>query len=99
VELGGPQAETLAYRAAAYRYLGDLPQARNDADYAIALNPKLPEAYLERANVERLTNDPNGARKDWLKVIELAPNSAAADSARDNIEHLDLRVEPIPEAR
>ena len=93
---GGPRADALAYRASAWRFLGDLKQARADAERAVQTDPKLVEGWLELANVKRLAGDTAGARKDWLKVIELAPASAAADAARDNIETLDVHVEGAP---
>lgn len=96
---GGPRADALAYRASAWRFLGDLKQARADAERSVQTDPKLVEGWLELANVKRLTGDTAGARKDWLKVIELAPQSAAADAARDNIETLDVHVEGAPPAK
>jgi tetratricopeptide (TPR) repeat protein len=93
---GGPRADALAYRASAWRYLGDLKQARLDADKAVQSDPRLPDAWLELGNIKRLTGEAAGARQSWLKVIELAPDSAAADAARDNIETLDVHVEGAP---
>jgi len=93
---GGPRADALAYRAAAWRFLGDLTQARVDAEKAIQNDPNLAEAWLELGNVKRLAGDDAGARQGWLKVIALAPVSAAADAARDNIETLDVHIEGAP---
>jgi tetratricopeptide (TPR) repeat protein len=94
--IGGPRGDALAYRASAYRHLGDLKQARADADKAVQMDPKLPDAWLERANIKRLTGDDAGARRDWLTVLDLAPDSAAADAARENLETLDVHVEGPP---
>ena len=93
---GGPRADALAYRASAWRYLGDLKQARLDADKSVQSDPGLVAGWLELGNIKRLTGDLAGARQGWLKVIELAPDSAAADDARDNIETLDVHVESAP---
>ncbi len=96
--LGGPRGDALAYRAAAWRYLGDLKQARLDAEAAVKTEPGLVEGWLELGNVKRLAQDDAGARKAWLKVIELAPDSPAADDARDNIATLDVHIDnpPVP---
>jgi tetratricopeptide (TPR) repeat protein len=89
----GPRADALAYRASAWRFLGDLKQARFDAEKAVQSDPTLAEAWLELGNIKRLSDDATGARQDWLHVIALSPDSAAADAARDNIETLDVHVE------
>lgn len=94
--IGGPRADALAYRAAAWRYLGDLKQARLDAEKAVQNDPNLAEGWLELGNIKRLAGDTNGARQGWMKVIALAPDSPAADDARDNIETLDVHVEGAP---
>jgi tetratricopeptide (TPR) repeat protein len=94
--VGGPRADALAYRAAAWRYLGDLKQARLDAEKAVQKDPNLAEGWLELGNVKRLAGDTDGARQGWMKVIALAPDSPAADNARDNIETLDVHVEDTP---
>jgi tetratricopeptide (TPR) repeat protein len=91
-----PRADAFAYRAAAWRYLGDLKQARLDAEKSVRSDPSLPEAWLELGNVKRLTGDESGARQGWLKVIQLAPMSAAADAARDDLEMLDVHVDGVP---
>jgi len=95
----GPRADALAYRASAWRYLEDLKQARADAEAAIKLDPALVPGWLELGNIKRLTKDDAGARKAWLKVIELAPESPAADDARDNIATLDVHIDNPPPAK
>lgn len=94
----GPRADALAYRASAWRYLNDLKQARADADASVKLDPGLIAGWLELGNIKRLSHDDAGARRAWLKVIELAPDSAAADDARDNIATLDVHIENPPTA-
>jgi tetratricopeptide (TPR) repeat protein len=88
---GVNRADVFAYRAAAYRLLGSLDHALADAERAVAAGPTVPEAWLERANVRRLKGDAAGARQDWLKVLEIAPDGAAADAARRNLETLDVK--------
>jgi tetratricopeptide (TPR) repeat protein len=96
VGAGAAGADVFAYRAAAYRLLGSLPNALADAERAVQAGPTLPEAFLERANVRRLSGDASGARQDWLKVVSLSPDSAAADAARQNLETLDVRKDVAP---
>jgi tetratricopeptide (TPR) repeat protein len=94
----GPRADALAYRASAWRYLNDLKQAHADAEASVKLDPGLVAGWLELGNIKRLSQDDAGARKAWLKVIELAPDSAAADDARDNIATLDVHIDTPPAA-
>ena len=83
-------ATALAYRAAAQRYLGDTDEALVDAESAVRSDPTHLGALLERGNLYRMKKRLADARKDWLKILEVDPDSAAADSARLNIEHLDV---------
>jgi tetratricopeptide (TPR) repeat protein len=85
------RADALTFRATAKRYLDDLPGAAADSAAAIAIDPLYQDAWLEAGMVKRLQNNPNGARQDWLKVLEIAPNSPGADMARRNIEMMDLK--------
>jgi hypothetical protein len=38
--------------------------------------------------------DEDGAREDWIKVLNAAPESAAADVARSGIERMEIHLEP-----
>jgi Tfp pilus assembly protein PilF len=77
---------------------GDLKAARQDADDAVKAAPDSADAWLERANIRKLEKDDKGAHADWLKVLQLAPDSPAADAARDNIEAMDLHPDaPVKE--
>jgi tetratricopeptide (TPR) repeat protein len=93
---GAARGEALTYRAAANRLLGNLADARKDADAAVAAVPGSADAWLERANVRRLQKDDKGARADWIKVLEIAPDSPAGDAARDNLAAMDIHVEDAP---
>jgi predicted negative regulator of RcsB-dependent stress response len=44
---------------------------------------------LERGNIRRLKGDTAGARQDWRRVVELAPDSAAAAAAKVNLDRLN----------
>lgn len=48
--------------------------------------------YLaQAAQTWRLAGDDAGARADWLALLDRAPNSAAAQAARNNLERLDVK--------
>ncbi|HZL58756.1 MAG TPA: tetratricopeptide repeat protein [Stellaceae bacterium] len=81
----------LLYRASAYRNAGGddgLELALADAEAALKLEPDWSPALLERGNIRRLKGDTKGARADWERVQQLAPNSAAAEYARNNLAHI-----------
>ncbi|MBK1663134.1 hypothetical protein CKO38_03440 [Rhodospirillum rubrum] len=82
----------LVLRASAQRRQGRLTAARADAEAAVKRAPDDAEARLERGDVRLALGDRDGARADWLKVLELAPREGAADAARARIETLDLKV-------
>lgn len=84
--------DAYVFRAAAYRLLDKLELALADVEKALALQPYHPDGLLERGILRRLRQNVGGARKDWLNVIRLAPDSAAAVAARRNLESMD--VEP-----
>jgi lipoprotein NlpI len=83
----------LAFRAAAYRYVDSLELAEQDANEAVHVAPDIPESWLERGILRRLKGDLKGARADWLQVLVLDPEGAAGDTARANIERLELHLD------
>jgi tetratricopeptide (TPR) repeat protein len=85
------RVDALIFRASAHRALDQLDPALRDADTALRLAPDEPDALLERGNIRRLKGDKAGARKDWLRVAEVAPNTAADTAAKDNLEKLDVK--------
>jgi hypothetical protein len=40
----------------------------------------------------RLAGETDGAREDWLKLIELHNGSPAAETAKRNLEKLDVKT-------
>lgn len=90
-ELAPDRADVLVYRASAYRHVDAPAMARNDVREALGHAPYHPEGLLERGILRRMNDNPEGARRDWLKVIDVAPASAAADAARANIARLDVK--------
>ena len=90
--MGAPgHPDALAFRAAASRFLDETVAARADTDAALARDPNHPEALLERGILKRLTGDKDGARADWIKLLEVAPGTGAADAARANLEKMDVK--------
>jgi tetratricopeptide (TPR) repeat protein len=79
-------------RASAYRYVDSLPLAREDAEAAYRLAPDRPEVLLEYGNVLRLDGKPDQARQMWLRLIQLHDGTPASDSARRNLELLDVKA-------
>jgi tetratricopeptide (TPR) repeat protein len=84
------QIEALIFRATVLRFLDRLSEAETEIFSALELDKNNPDGLLERGIIRRLKGDKNGSRRDWLKVIEIAPNYIAAESARANLEKMDL---------
>ena len=70
---------------------GDPKGALEDAETALALNPRLPEALLERGILRFEAGDKKAARADLIQVRLIAPDSAAAISAGLYIEKMDVK--------
>ena len=66
-----------------------LKSAAADLDQALSLDPRHPEALLERGIVRGLKGDGDGARADWRTLIDDEPNTPAAEQARLNLQRLD----------
>ena len=90
LRLDPTRADALAFRAAARRQLGDNNRAMEDIDLALSLEPNLIEGLVERGILFRLSGDFDAARQDWIRVLEISPNSPAGETARKNIEKLEL---------
>ena len=84
--------EAMVLRAVGYRYLDKLELAKDDLARALVLDPAFPDALLERGMIRRLEDNNGGAREDWMKAIAAAPESPAADTARRNLEMMDVKV-------
>lgn len=90
-ELAPDRADVLVFRASAYRHVEAPTMAKADIRAALKRRPNHPEGLLEQGNIRRLAGNKKGAREAWLKVIEVAPESPAADAARANLEKLDVK--------
>jgi two-component system nitrogen regulation sensor histidine kinase NtrY len=60
-------------------------EALASVERALALAPDHPEALLERGILRQLRGDADGARRDWERVLAVAPDSLAADLADQNL--------------
>lgn len=90
-EIAPARADILVYRASAYRHVEAPTMARSDIKAALKRNPDHLEGLLERGILRRLNGNKNGARADWLRILDLAPDSPAADAARENLAKLDVK--------
>jgi tetratricopeptide (TPR) repeat protein len=91
-------ADALAFRASAHRHMNDADLALIDAEQAVAIDPHNVVALLERGILYRLKKREADARQDWLRILQIAPDSEAGVAARANIERMDLRPEAAPKA-
>ena len=71
----------------------DLLSLAAQAQAALAIDPDEPTALLERGVLHQQDGELAAARADWQRTIESAPESDAADLARQNIELLDAGPE------
>ena len=85
VVLDADRAEAWVLRAAAQRRLERLNPAEDSITTALRLAPRNVEALLERGILRQLRGEAEAARRDWERVMELAPDSAAADLAAQNL--------------
>jgi Flp pilus assembly protein TadD len=90
-ELVPDDPDVYAMRAAAYRQLETPDLADENIDRALKLSPSHPGALLERGYLRRDKGDAEGARSDWLTVIQVTPGSEIANEAQKNIEKLDIK--------
>jgi regulator of sirC expression with transglutaminase-like and TPR domain len=88
-EPGNVQA--LVLRSSARRAQKNLQGAMGDVTQALLLDAENVEALVERGLLRAAQGDKAGARKDFLAVLERAPDGDAAASARVEIEKLELK--------
>lgn len=80
------------FRASARRMQEKLDAALEDLQLALALSPKDAAALLERGVIYRLKQKPDQARADWLAAIAAGPEGETANTARRNLEMLDMKA-------
>jgi tetratricopeptide (TPR) repeat protein len=84
-------AEAYLLRATAWREVGTTELAMEDINRAVQKAPGDPAVLLERGRLHKLTNDVDGAQRDFLAVIKIAPSSDAGTTARHELESLTSR--------
>lgn len=92
VKISPNLVDAYVFRANAYRRLDDLDSAEADADKAISLDSLHPEALLERGMIHKLRGDKVAARRDWLTLVTVAPDTEAARIARANLDRMDAGI-------
>jgi tetratricopeptide (TPR) repeat protein len=91
-DLSSDRGTILVMRATAYRKLEQPDLAKDNIDLALKADPNDPDGLLERGTQRALAGDKDGARQDWMRTIELAPDSPAADDARADLADLDVKA-------
>lgn len=94
LEIEPSRAEAWLYRANAYRHLNSLDLALDDADRAVALSSRSPEALLERATIKSLRKDEAGARADLQSIVKLAPGSIQGQEAAKRLKAPPAKATP-----
>ena len=82
------RVDALVYRATAWRHIGNLDLALDDARRALKIAPGHLDALLESGIVRRLQGDAAGAAADWRRLIDIDPRAPAAAAARENLGRL-----------
>ncbi|NVK19829.1 MAG: hypothetical protein HWE30_14115 [Methylocystaceae bacterium] len=90
LSLDNNNVDALVFRGTIYRLLENFDAAMSDIKRANALDPAHGEALLERGMLYRISGQNDQARKDWIAVIEIDPTSASAETARLNLEKMDV---------
>lgn len=93
LDLDARRTDALVFRAAAWRHLNQLGLAQDDVDRAFAVDAENPDALLERGILRQRQGDRAGARRDWEQAMQLAPDTATADLAQQNLALLDAGPE------
>ena len=73
--LAGDDATLRARLAEMHLTSGQFELARQDADLALNLDPKLPSAWAIRGGVMRATGQPRDALADYLRALSYAPTN------------------------
>lgn len=96
LEIAPDRAEAWLYRANAYRHVNSLDLALEDANRAVALSSRSPEALLERATIKSLRKDEAGARADLQAIVRLAPKTIQGQEAAKRLKAPPPKAAPKP---
>lgn len=86
-----PATASLVTRARLKREAGDRMAALADISHALGIDPKFPEALLERGRLRALSGDKKNARLDFVEASMLAKKGPIADAAQLEMAKLDIR--------
>ena len=86
--------DALVLRGSAYRKLDIKDLAADDIDRVLAAEPNNIDALLESGLLARDRGDKTAARLAWVRILELASDSATADAVRNHIQEMDIRQDP-----
>lgn len=92
LDIDPARAQALVFRASAYRRVNSPELALADIQRALAIDPTHPGGFLERGNIRFEAGDRDSARRDWLKILRLAPWSPSAEAARLNLGKIDVKT-------
>ncbi len=87
----------LVLRGSAYRHLNIVELAEDDIERVLKADPENTDALLEKGLLALNSGDITSARKVWIRVLELAPDSTAGDAVRSHLESMDINIEPSPD--
>jgi tetratricopeptide (TPR) repeat protein len=89
IDLSPDRADAYIYRGAAYRAVNALDLALQDVQHGLSLAPNSPTGLLERGIIRSLKGDGAGAREDWQRVKQVAPDTPQAKAAAQELAKLD----------
>lgn len=92
IDIDPGRTEAFVFRASAWRRVKSPELATEDIERALRIDPTHPGALLESGNIRIDSGDKDGARRDWMKIIRLAPWSASAETARRSLEKIDVKL-------
>ena len=84
----GSSADLYYQRAKVYFYFSKFDEAIQDLAAAIKIKPRFADAYFYRGITYYKIGNDTMAKKDWEKVLSLAPDSKTGQMARENLKIL-----------
>lgn len=94
LDLEPNMADALVLRGSAYRRLEFPSLATDDLERALASDAKNLDVLLELGLLAREQGDKAAARQHWIRILEIAPESSAADAVRRHLADMDISREP-----
>lgn len=82
--------DALVLRGSAYRQLDVDELASDDIARALRAEPDNVDALLEQGLLAQKVGSFTEARRSWIRILEIAPDSEAGDAVRRQLEQLDV---------